>query len=236
MEEHEFDFDYRPDDYLFNDRSIELLLSAVTDEERRQHAVRLIKEGRLRQLNELLSGAAMSRDARNYWDRVYPNHGLNEYYDERPGEEEIAHVHLTEMPGDQVAVKARRLAGRWHYRVIDNMTCQRWIISQKTSRRPLRMGDVIHMMDTAYVYPSSRGLVWPLVESQTDCGSYTTVDEITDSVSVCSGAYPELGRYYLAAMGRWVPEYQAATDAIWRGTPGITRPPLPRSPTAPRGA
>ena len=109
-----------------------------------------------------------------------------------------------------VSVLAEWRDGRIHYQVVDNYpdSCN-YRCTPESSDRPLSLGELIHLIDTAeHVDKSggeveSRGLVFGVLEHNLD----GRVDELRSFIRVTSAFYDDLEVWYALACSEWCREH-----------------------------
>ena len=123
---------------------------------------------------------------------------------------EIAHIQMFNPWCDFSSVLAEWRDGRIHYQVVDNYpdSCN-YRCTPESSDRPLSLGELIELIDTAeHVDKSSgevesRGLVFGVLEHNLDGG----VDELRSFIRVTSAFYDDLDVWYALACSEWCREH-----------------------------
>jgi hypothetical protein len=121
----------------------------------------------------------------------------------RPGEVELARVALASVTSDVMALRGRWSGGRYHYRMVDEYGTD-FHLCRKTSRRPLTLGQVIEVLETAGSADwetDGKGMVVTWWEQQRGYGD--TLTDATDFAWVESDLYPDLGPWYLSHAQMW---------------------------------
>lgn len=127
------------------------------------------------------------------------------------GAVEIAHIQMFNPWCDYSSVLAERRDGRIHYQVVDNYpdSCN-YRCTPESSDRPLSLGELIHLIDTAeHVDKSSgavesRGLVFGVIDwSADENGSREDLEELRSFIRVSSAFYDDLEVWYALACDEW---------------------------------
>ena len=135
------------------------------------------------------------------------NHGPRE-----EGAVEIAHIQMFNPWCDFISVLAEWRDGRIHYQVADNYP-DLWTYrcTPESSERPLTLGELIELIDTAELIGNSngtvdyRGLVFGVLEQNLD-GDVD--DELSSFIRVTSAFYGDLEVWYAFACSEWCRENQ----------------------------
>ena len=186
------DLDFTPRSY-FTERDLRLALpSDILGRARRDMARQLVAQGEDPPAEMLV--AALTASDRAAAGRIHPMLMGGEYLPRMKATEvEIARISMRSVTGDQVSVRARRRGPRIAYSIVDEYESEyvEYDPRPRTSVRPLRMRDLVAMLDTACpdggAVMSHTLLLIPHVDSH---------DELRRFTSVESDFYPELGRYY----------------------------------------
>ncbi|TVP50432.1 MAG: hypothetical protein EA350_00605 [Gemmatimonadales bacterium] len=122
----------------------------------------------------------------------------------RRGEAEIARVVLASATMDVISLRARPAGKRYHYRVVDEYGTH-FALCRKTSTRPLTLGQVVEVLETAVhdpdADPTPGGIVTIWWDQQWEHG-YGPGD-CTDFAWVESELYPGLAPWYAARAAAW---------------------------------
>ena len=125
-------------------------------------------------------------------------------------EVELCRVVLKSTTMDVTSFRVRKQKHRFAYRVVDEYS-NKFVLKQKTSTRPLSMGEVIQVLDTCQLifYDTGDegediGLVKPQIEYMKEYGY--DKEESVDFVTVESTFYPELENYYERQKDIWFEE------------------------------
>lgn len=124
---------------------------------------------------------------------------------------EIAHIQMFNPGCDYISVLAEWRDGRIHYQVVDPYPYY-WTYrcSPESSDRPLTLGELIQLIDTAELVGNScgevetRGLVFSVLEQNLDGG---VDDELRSFIRVTSPFYDDLEFWYALACSEWCREH-----------------------------
>ncbi len=104
------------------------------------------------------------------------------------------------------SIRARCSGGRIRYRVADEYGT-RYTIRPKTSKRPLTMGQLIDLINTADSgYEDGNGLIVSFWEHQIEYEF--NEGDLLESVVVESDYYPQLGTWYEDLLGEWLESHR----------------------------
>lgn len=123
--------------------------------------------------------------------------------DHRTGEVEIARIVLASTTMDVFSVRARRRSARYRYSVVDEYATKFRTVPH-TSRRPLTMGQLVRLIDTADgegLMPTDQFFVESWWHQQLKCGD--SLEKCTSFAWVESDLYPQLGPYYEERARQW---------------------------------
>ncbi len=109
------------------------------------------------------------------------------------GEVEIARIVLRSSTMDVSAVRARWRGGRYHYRMVDEYDNE-LELGQKTSRRPLTLGRLIELLESAGAVTQWWEQQWGFGDPPEECTAFATVE---------SEVYPGLAVWYAARAAAW---------------------------------
>lgn len=126
-----------------------------------------------------------------------------------PGEVEVARVCYASVTGDVTSIRARREDAKIRYRVVDEHWDQGevYVVEPESSDRPLTLGELIGLIDTArrpsHGEKAQPGLVMPdilrnFAESDRDPEEYSRF------VTVLSDVYPNLEYWYEGVVQEWI--------------------------------
>lgn len=199
------DFDFAPVDYRDVPSPTAALLLNVKGDLRR------------RLLRDILSGKAgpgldpatwaetASELSMGILGRVHPQWLGGEFLpDYLPGEVEIARVTLDNVTRDVVSVRARRRAGRYRYRVVDEYKA-RWRFTPRSSARPLALWRLIQLIDTAQLAHAR----WPDLTDELRDAHGGEPSDAARFVEVSSEMYPELEVHYRRRAAQWLSRVRA---------------------------
>jgi len=127
------------------------------------------------------------------------------------GAVEIAHIQMFNPGCDYISVLAEWRDGRIHYQVVDPYP-HYWTYrcTPESSARPLTLGELIELIDTAELVGNSsgeadsRGLVFGVLEQNLD-GAVD--DELRSFIRVSSAFYDDLEVWYALACSEWCREH-----------------------------
>lgn len=203
------DLDFRPTSYCADHTPVAAVVQNITGTHRREVvALHMSPEAGalLGEVDEALLQDTVAPDVRIALGQMHPTFMGGEYLpDYHAGEQEIARVEVDTSTGDVLSLRARRTRTRYVYRLVDEYEAS-FDITPTTSRYPLTLREVIHLLDTASSDElwTSSGVVrcWP--ESRVENGEEP--EDVLDGVEVSSEVYPMLGRYYRKALAAWAAE------------------------------
>ena len=194
------DLAYRPRDYFWAADLKVPLPSSIAGEARRQ-LVRALMESDA-PIPDGLDAAVLDDAMREAWGRIHPSHMGGEYLPPlRKGEIEIARISLQSVTADQISIRARRLAGRIGYRVVDEYPdASTFVCHPASSVSPLSLGELIALMERA---SEGGSIIFPILGMNSE---YSTRDELATFITVTSDLYSDLQRYYRALTDAWLNE------------------------------
>ena len=103
---------------------------------------------------------------------------------------------------DVQALRVRKLSNRYAYRMVDDYW-NKYNLPQKTSVKPLTMGQVINILDNCEMFFHDDGSKWeyrgtmrPIFEYQSESFTFESKEELMDYCHIESVFYPELEAYY----------------------------------------
>jgi len=228
----EFDFSFRPDSYWPQTPTEETVLAGIKGTARRDVARRALEGEELVRLGDdaLYEGAMefvlqeeLSEAERQSWGSIHPAMMGGEYLPGmEPQEVEIARVDLQSTTADAIQIRARPDKDGIHYRVVDEYEADgsRYELEHPTSERPLSLGQLIDLIDTArqpegsYLHSGDDrydiGLVDSVRDMNADNGS--DLETMRYFVSVSSAFYPTLTDYYEKRADAWLEAAGAAEE------------------------
>lgn len=124
---------------------------------------------------------------------------------------EIAHIHMSNPWCDFSTVLAEWRDGRIHYQVVDNYPhLWSYRCTPESSDRPLSLGELIQLIDTAELVGDSdggvdsRGLVFDVLDRNAEeSGCREDLKELRSFIRVTSPFYDELEVWYAIACDEW---------------------------------
>lgn len=203
QEDTDIDLSFRPGTYWPGSPDREMLLSRIQGKARRELARKALEEEEVAGLTAFLGREELDAFDREMWGRIHPMCMGGEYLPSMDqGEVEIARVSLKSTTGDQISVRACREGDKIRYSVVDEYETD-FIPAFEVSDRPLTLEEIVNFLDGTEQanYDYQGGLIQIYWEDP--FGSYGTVDERLDFVSVESGFYPELAEYYEKLGALW---------------------------------
>jgi hypothetical protein len=197
----EYDFGFRPKTYLPETATEATVLGEVKGAVRRRAAGRALEQGGEPPPEgavEFMLTPDLTEQERETWGRMHPSHTGGEYLPAMlPAEVEIANVAFLSVTGDVIQVRARPVEGGVAFRIVDEYEAEgsEYAITPELAARPLAMGELVDLIDTADPGDQSYGLGLvepPLVANLEGCDP----DDLVGFVTVTSAFYPQLGAYY----------------------------------------
>jgi len=228
-DEKSFNLDFRPDDYWESIDEVTRRLLGISGQLRRKKARQRLQEPDS-DPDFVLWEAEIDGDPATVKiaGSIHPWFMGGEYLPPlKPGEVEIARISLESVLYDVISIRARPAGSRIRYRVVDEY--ESFIRSYpKSSRRPLTMGQLIDLIDTAEVWKRwttrkqdrprlalqhfHTGLVFGVLLLNLSAGTFSPeefAEEYRTFVHVESEFYPELGEYYQTKIDQfldWIAE------------------------------
>jgi hypothetical protein len=204
------DLEFRPATYWpeVTDRT-RWLVSRVKGEARRRAAMAMMAAGGPVELEPWMVEHDIGREGKAALTWLDPGLRGGEDLPDLGREVEIARIWLTKTVHREVtSVRARPVGERIRYRVVDEYgecTPYSFVTTPKSSRRPLTLGQLVHLIDTAAIVgeeASGGGLVVPLWDDwmRYECDPETQ----RGSIEVSSDFYPQLGVCYEEKFERWL--------------------------------
>lgn len=195
-----YDLDYRPETYWPDDPTIKALSTVKGEARRRVIHFRVAHEDRS-VLADPMSDSSLPDAEREAAGAVHPCFMGGEYLPNLlPREVEIARISLESTTYDVISIRARLARTRIHYRIVDEYDTD-YKVSPQTSRQPLSLRQIIHLMQEG----GSNSHPERLREMQIEGGA--EAEEVVHFASVSSAFYPMLDTYYTEEAAIWLDEY-----------------------------
>ncbi|MFC1680342.1 hypothetical protein ACFL1S_00895 [Pseudomonadota bacterium] len=204
QDETSIDLSFRPDSYWPESPDREILLSRIQGKTRRDIARRKLEEEGVAGLGAFLGREELADFEREAWGGIHPQFMGGEYLLAAGDDDvEIARISLKSTTGDQISIRARREGNNIRYNVVDEYEID-YIPAFEESERPLALGELVDFLDGTEMaeHDYEAGLIQIYWEDP--FGSYGSVEERIDFVSVESGFYPELSEYYEELGKAWM--------------------------------
>lgn len=206
------DMDYRPASYWAEDDPIQVLLSGIKGEARRQIVQQRLESGATGDLPEGFLDSQLDEATRRAWGAIHPLMMGGEYLpDDLPGETTIARVALNSMTGDVIEVRARPIGEGIGYRVVDEYETD-FVLPFDSSPLPLTTGEMIKLLDeTIDMFgPEHPGLIMYHVTRNYGGGpgQHEPIDRWRRKVQafarLSAASYPRLSDWYDARIDAWM--------------------------------
>lgn len=201
-----FDLSFRPKSY-FDDLTLEQKLrSNIKGQLRGKMVASTIRN---RAVPSPLMRSELDDPLKTEQGRIHPWMMGGEYLPKLLANEvELCRVVLKSTTMDVASFRVRKQKYRFVYRIVDEYS-NTFILKQKTSIRPLSMGEVVEILDTSQMilYDSGEeevGMVRPHIVFWKEYGEEK--NEVVDFVTVESPFYPELETYYDRQKEIWFDE------------------------------
>lgn len=195
----EYDLSFRPQSYWGPQSLDRYINSRVKGELRRQGALEEIKKNKIS--NNSIS-ESLSDQERSFSAAVHPWFMGGEYLpDLKSNEVEIARIVSRSVTLDVISIRARKTKNRIFYRIVDEYAEEHYRdyhLTKKTSKRPLTLGEIIHLIDNAV----ENGLVGAGRQFHYEEGAQE--EEIFEFESAVSAFYPQLQNWYRDANEEWL--------------------------------
>lgn len=208
LDQSKYNLDFRPESYFkLTDPSL-AALNRISGTARRRAVEQAIKQGETVPA-ELLE-PSLSKELRAALSRIHPSLMGGEFLPESRREEiEIARIDLDSCTADAISLRARPGSDRIRYRIVDEyMEDCEYRLSQKSSRKPLTLKQVIRLLDESQYYLRGAlqpgGIVNESKERILNCdSSLSSLESIRHFTRVTSDFYPELDSWYQQAAEDW---------------------------------
>ncbi|MFC1560565.1 hypothetical protein ACFL3W_01325 [Pseudomonadota bacterium] len=193
-----FDLKFRPQSY-WGPQEIQTYFEARIKGELRRQAAKTVPENET--LDPEIFSESLSDESRTSAGAIHPWLMGGEYLpDLYPNEVEIARVTMKSTTMDVISIRARRTKHRIIYRIVDEYPKSGIDFTKirKTSIKPLTLGQLISLMDSA----PEGGLVGGGREfNYRECG---VPEEVYDFETASSAYYPQLSEWYDIANEEWL--------------------------------
>lgn len=194
----EFNLDYRPPFYFGPQELKDFYKSRILGQIRGRVVSESIDKTAV---PSSLRDTSLDPNLRDVQGQIHPRlmggEYLPKYYQ---NEIELCRVVLESTTMDVISLRARKQKHRFAYRIVDEYS-NKFILTKKTSTRPLSMGEIVQILDTCkeILYDTGEemeyvGLIKPVIEYMKQDGFGK--EECIDFVKVESTFYPELFAYY----------------------------------------
>ena len=187
-----YDLSWRPATYWTD----KITPANVKGQFRREQIQQAIAEGTLEEIPEAILADSLSDEVRDFAGRIHPSLMGGEYlpdFDDESGEVEIARLVFASVTCDVTSVRARLVEGGIAYRVINEYDYE-YRVQPEVSDKPLTLGELIHLIDTAYdLTNAAESLLLPYWEFTAEDGDFS---RITGFITVSSEYYGELSSWY----------------------------------------
>jgi hypothetical protein len=195
------DYSFRPVSY-WRTANLHQLVANIKGAERKQKALRLIKEGRLDEAAEISLADSLSGADRARAGEVHPALMGGEYLpDYRSNEVEIARVTMASTTQDVISIRAYPLPRGVGFRVVDEYDSTS-TIKPRFANHPLSLRQLVRLIDTSHRHkmgPIGLGVI----QINFDC-SELPADSFAEFMEFSSEFYPELSNHYWFATQRWL--------------------------------
>ncbi len=213
-----FDLAYRPESYWDTPDPLSAIRGNIKGQLRREMVTDFVTGQAPEALGEIESDLlrdTLDEDTRRSLGGIHPQWMGGEYLpDYQDGEAEIARIVLDSSTMDVYCFRARRIGKqrpRIHYRAFDEYDGE-WELIQATSTRPLTMGAMIRLIDTA----TCSGADYDGSDLVASIWQYTDPISSPGFVTVQSEYYPQLAEWYRQKEARWI-EGHSRDDASGNG-------------------
>lgn len=204
-----YELEYRPSTYWDTPTA---LLANIKGARRKSAAREFLEKGDFEGLEDWMTQEGLPAELRDALGRIHPalmgGEHLPDFYDD---EVEIARVTLRSVMADVISVRARRVAVRIVYRIVDEYGTT-FDLFPEDSERPLSMEELIGLMDGALDEDHHE---IGITERYRELNCYEPGDAegLVDFVTVTSEFYPELTAWYAEEAEEWVREKKAEIDS-----------------------
>ena len=150
----EIDLDFRPLSYFWPLGIERHLLARVKGDKRKAALKRLIDDGRIDEITQVLAVSSLSDTERRAIGRLHPSLMGGEYLPDMDAKEvEIARISIKSVTSDVTSLYARRGAGRIRYRVVDEYQGETLTgRTKRTSVQPLILGEMYRFLVGAWQF------------------------------------------------------------------------------------
>ncbi len=195
------DYSFRPASYWATE-NLHHLVANIKGAERKKKALRLIGEGRLEEVGELVLTDSVSDEERTLLGKIHPGLMGGEYLpDYHGGEVEIARVTLASVTQDVISIRARSTQGVIRYSAVDEYETD-FTVKPAWSKRPLSLRQLIRLIETAKggdLDSVGLGLIQLHFDSNDE-----PAEAFADFMSFSSEFYRDLRNHYWFALQRWL--------------------------------
>lgn len=208
MNTNAIDLSFRPATYWPQSPNREQLLSRIKGKARRDLTRMFLEASGLSHMDAFIGREALPEDDRRAWGMIHPALMGGEYLPPQPhGSAEIARISLESVTSDQIALYAVRtpegirysFADEYDHRIDQPFQVRRWL---------LNLTELIDLIDGSTIEGDIG--VGGMVFSHLDANYDSEDDGLRTFVRVESAFYPDLRRYYEAAIDRWLEDRRRA--------------------------
>jgi hypothetical protein len=205
-------YQFRPASYWSETDPLAAILRNVKGENRRQIITDLWSAGDLERLNPALLRDEATPETVTQLGRIHPSFMGGEYLPAyRPGEVEIARIHLQSTTGDVISLRARPVAEGIAYRVVDEYG-GKFTLPIPTSTQPLTLAEVVRQFQKGKLkeldYDGGLALGYNNMNAE---GS--AFEDLRHFTRISSVIYRQLDRHFEHVFDDWVRESVAERDA-----------------------
>jgi len=200
------DFSFRPETYWVRKNPIDLILSNIKGEQRRQLARKLIEVGCLDDPGSVLVASQVTSEQRAALGAIHPAWLGGEYLPpDLPGETTIVRIAMRTVTSDVIEIRARPADRGAFYRIVDEYHTEiefepRW------SQWPLTMMEVIDMIDSARGIHAGYGNIVTGALAANFGHPGADPKQAAAFIRVESDVYPELEAWYRLVIEEWIEE------------------------------
>ena len=204
----EFNLDYRPPFYFGPQDLKDFYNSRILGQIRRDIVSETIDKSNV---SASFRENSLDQNLRDALGQIHPSMMGGEYLPQYLRSEiELCRVILNSTTMDVTSLRVRKQKHRYAYRIVDEYS-NKFIITKKTSTKPLSMREITQILDTSreILYDTGEemeyvGLIKPVIEYMKQDGCKK--EESIDFVTVESTFYPELFAYYEQQKEIWFEE------------------------------
>jgi hypothetical protein len=204
----EFNLDYRPPFYFGPQDLKDFYNSRILGQIRRNIVSETIDKSNV---SASFRENSLDQNLRDALGQIHPSMMGGEYLPQYLRSEiELCRVILNSTTMDVTSLRVRKQKHRYAYRIVDEYS-NKFIITKKTSTKPLSMREITQILDTSreILYDTGEemeyvGLIKPVIEYMKQDGCKK--EESIDFVTVESTFYPELFAYYEQQKEIWFEE------------------------------